>query len=155
MHSDTSSMVVIGEVHPKIKHLINIAQKALYIGISQCKPGNALSSIGKKIEHFILKQKLHIVKEFSGHGIGEEIHMLPNIHHYYKNTDDTILMKEGMVFTIEPIICFNPNYSLHLLNDKWSVFSPNNPSAQFEHTILITKQGHEILTKRNNETILI
>ena len=63
-----------------------------------------------------------------------------------------ISMKERMVFTIEPIICLNRNYSVHLLNDKWSVL---NPSAQFEHTILITKQGYEILTKRNNEAILI
>lgn len=155
MHSDTSAMVVIGKVHPKIKRLINIAQKALYVGISQCKPGNALSCIGKSIENYVLKQKVHIVKEFCGHGIGEEIHMLPIIHHYFKKNDDNIIMKEGMIFSIEPIICLNPNYRLILLNDKWTIFSPNNPSAQFEHTILITKKGYEILTKRNNELIRI
>lgn len=97
---------------------------------------------------------MFIIKEFCGHGIGKEIHMQPNIYHYKGPIPDNYILKEGMVFTIEPIICLNKYQNLYLLPDKWSIISPNNPSSQFEHTVMITKNGCEILTLRPDEKLL-
>jgi methionyl aminopeptidase len=91
--------------------------------------------------------------EFAGHGVGKQLHMTPCIMHTYGNPDQTV-MEEGMAFTIEPIVLMHPYEELYMWEDEWTVISPDNPSAQWEHTILITKYGHEILTLREGEKIV-
>ena len=93
--------------------------------------------------------------EFAGHGVGRQLHMLPQVMHSREENYTQDVMEEGMAFTIEPIIMMHPYNELQIWEDNWTIVCPNNPSAQWEHTILITKDSHEILTKRENEEILI
>jgi len=153
MFSDGSIMVSLGKISPLKKKLIEVTKKSLYLGISICKPNIKISEIGKIIENYVKKEGFFICKEFCGHGIGKSIHMLPVIKHY--NNNDDLILKKGMTFTIEPIIFVNSYKKLFILSDNWSVFCPGNLSAQFEHTIMITDNGCEILTKNNNKRILI
>lgn len=155
MHTDTSAMATVGEASPEKKRLISVAQKALYRGIKVCKPGNKISMIGEAIEKYVRENDMYVVKEFCGHGIGTGIHMNPIIRHFkpYPFEKD-ITMKKGMVFTIEPIVSlYSPK--LELLKDGWTVLSRKNPSALFEHTVLINDTSYEILTKRKTEIMLL
>ena len=145
MFSDGSIMVSIGKISPLKKKLIEVTKKSLYLGISICKPNIKISEIGKIIENYVKKEGFFICKEFCGHGIGSSIHMLPIVKHY--NNNDDLILKKGMTFTIEPIVLVKSYKKLFVLSDNWSVFCPDNLSAQFEHTIMITDNGCEILTK--------
>ena len=153
MFSDGSIMVSIGKISPIKKKLIEVTKKSLELGISICKPNIKISEIGKIIENYVKKEGFYICKEFSGHGIGKSIHMLPIVKHY--NNNDDLILKKGMTFTIEPIVLVKPYKQLFILDDKWSVYCPENLSAQFEHTIMITDNGFEILTKNKNKKNLI
>ena len=149
-----SIMVSIGKINPLKKKLIEVTKKSLYLGISICKPNIKISEIGKIIENYVKKEGFFICKEFCGHGIGSSIHMLPIVKHY--NNNDDLILKKGMTFTIEPIVLVKSYKKLFVLSDNWSVFCPDNLSAQFEHTIMITDNGCEILTKYNkNNRVLI
>lgn len=129
---------------------------AMLKGINQCKPNASVSLIGQAIEFYLKENQLFVCKEFCGHGIGKEIHMKPEILHYdYKSRAKGVVMKPGMAFTIEPIVLLNDYNNLFLLPDKWSILSKGNPSAQWEHTILITNKGYEIITLRDDELSLI
>ena len=152
-HGDTSKMFFIGEVSTEDRRLCRITQEALYIGLKKIKPGNTFGEIGTAIQKFIKKSgRFGIVKEFCGHGIGNVFHEEPQIVHY-KNTDKT-KMQVGMCFTVEPMINAGKSNSIVDKNDGWTVYTTDKKnSAQYEHTIVVTRTGCEILTLREEETL--
>ncbi|WGS66315.1 type I methionyl aminopeptidase [Enterobacteriaceae bacterium ET-AT1-13] len=149
---DTSKMFLVGKVKNSNKLLCNITQQSLYLSIYKIKPGIKLNTIGNNIEKFIkFKNNYSIVKKYCGHGIGKKFHELPNILHFKNNNN--IILKKGMIFTIEPIINLGKN-KVFILKDGWTVKTKDKSlSAQYEHTILVTSNGCEIMTIRKNENI--
>ena len=144
---DTSKTYIIGEASDDIKHFVERAEKALYRGIEVLKPGVKLSQLGKTIETYIQKFGYSVVREYGGHGIGLAFHEEPHVSHFYTRTNN-IPLKEGMTFTVEPMINKSKNWQIETCKvDGWTVRTKDRSlSAQFEHTVLITKDGCEILT---------
>jgi methionyl aminopeptidase len=152
-HGDTSKMFTIGEISLEDNRLCRITQEALYLAIKKVKPGVAFGEVGATIQKFIKKSgRYSIVKDYCGHGIGQEFHEEPQIVHY-KNNDKT-KMEIGMCFTIEPMINLGRANTFLDKTDNWTVYTTDGKkSAQWEHTIVVTKTGCEILTLREEETI--
>lgn len=149
-HGDTSKMFTIGKPNVAAKRLCDVAQAALYIGINMVKPGIKLGNIGHAIQTYSESQHCSVVREYCGHGIGEKFHEAPQVLHYGK-ADTGISLKEGMTFTIEPMIN-NGKRQVKLLPDKWTVVTKDHKlSAQWEHTLYVTSDGVEILTLRDEE----
>ena len=145
-HGDTSRMYYVGKVSLKAQKLVETTYEALMKGIEKVKPGNTLGDIGYAIQEFAEKKKYSIVREFCGHGLGEVFHDSPSILHYGKPGEGDIL-QAGMFFTIEPMINIGDS-RVKVLSDGWTaVTSDKSLSAQFEHSIGVTKTGYEIFTK--------
>ena len=151
-HGDTSKMFFVGKPSIQAKRLVELTYDALKIGIKTVKPGVTIGDIGHNIQHFAEKNHCSVVREYCGHGIGKEFHEEPQILHYGK-VGEGIKLKEGMTFTIEPMINFGKK-EVKLLPDNWTVVTKDHSlSAQWEHTILVTKTGYEVLTIRPEENI--
>ncbi|WP_371189000.1 type I methionyl aminopeptidase [Thalassotalea maritima] len=150
-HGDTSKMFLIGDVSPENRRLCRITQESLYAAIKKVKPGNKFSDIGAAIQKHIKKAgRFGIVKDFCGHGIGSVFHEEPQILHY-KNADNR-KMAAGMIFTIEPMINLGKGGTVLDKDDGWTAYTVDGKnSAQWEHTILVTNTGCEILTLRSEE----
>ncbi|SFV66753.1 Methionine aminopeptidase [hydrothermal vent metagenome] len=152
-HGDTSKMFFVGKPSIKAQRISRVAYECLLIGIKEVKSGQPFSNIGKAIEKYANKNNCSVVRDYCGHGIGANFHEEPQVLHYFpKNEDKAGIMEEGMTFTIEPMINlggFEVNLSQH---DNWTVTTKDKSlSAQWEHTILVTKNGCEVLTKRDEE----
>ena len=149
-HGDTSKMFLVGKTEAHNERLVSIAQECLYKGIKAVMPGAKLGDIGHAIQEYAEKNHCSVVEEYCGHGIGKVYHDEPQILHY--GTPNTGLeIKEGMCFTIEPMINLGAKFT-KTLSDGWTVETKDGRnSAQWEHTILVTKEGSEILTKRSDE----
>ncbi len=149
-HGDTSKMFVIGKPSILAERLIRITQECMYIGIELVKPGVYLGDIGAAIQEHAEKNRFSVVREYCGHGIGKVFHEPPNVLHYGKpGTREQI--EAGMIFTIEPMINAGKR-DVKLLPDGWTVVTKDHSlSAQWEHTILVTETGYDILTLRNEE----
>lgn len=151
-HGDTSKMFFVGKPSIQAKRLVDITYEALKIGIKTVKPGATLGDIGSNIQTFAEKNHCSIVREYCGHGIGKDFHEEPQILHYGKKGEG-LKLKPGMTFTIEPMINFGKK-DVKLLPDNWTVVTKDHSlSAQWEHTILVTNDGYEVLTKRPDEEI--
>lgn len=149
-HGDTNATFFIGDVKPEVKKLVEVAYECMMAGISVCKPGGRIGDIGAVIEEMAHGHGLSVVHEYCGHGIGRKFHEEPQVVHVGKRGTGAE-MRPGMTFTIEPMINLGKRHC-KLLNDGWTVVTKDKSlSAQFEHTILITEEGHEILTKFNPE----
>lgn len=149
-HGDTSKMFVIGKPSVLAERLIRITQECLYKGIQQVKPGARLGDIGAAIQQYAEAARFTVVREYCGHGIGKIFHEAPNVLHYGKAGIGEEL-KAGMIFTIEPMINAGKR-DVKLLPDGWTVVTKDHSlSAQWEHTILVTATGYEVLTKRTEE----
>ncbi|MCF6190727.1 MAG: type I methionyl aminopeptidase [Cocleimonas sp.] len=149
-HGDTSKMFLIGKPNVATLRLSDVAQTALYIGINMVKPGVKLGSIGHAIQTYSEAQHYSVVREYCGHGIGEQFHEEPQVLHYGK-ADTGITLKEGMCFTIEPMVNQGKRH-IKVLPDKWTVITKDHKlSAQWEHTLLVTADGVDILTLRDEE----
>ena len=142
-------MFKIGEVSIKAEKLINTTYNSMMKAISIVKDGIHLGDIGSVIQGHVEAEGFSVVQDFCGHGIGQTFHKEPNILHYgKKGTGEQI--KEGMIFTIEPMINIG-NYQTKILNDGWTAVTKDKSlSAQFEHTIGVTKDGCEIFTQKKN-----
>jgi methionyl aminopeptidase len=149
-HGDTSKMFVIGKPSILADRLIKVTQECLYMGIEQIKPGAHFGDIGAVIQQYAEKNRFSVVREYCGHGIGKIFHEPPNVVHYGQpGTGEAIL--PGMIFTIEPMINAGKRF-VKLLPDNWTVVTKDHSlSAQWEHTILATETGFEVLTKRSEE----
>jgi methionyl aminopeptidase len=144
-HGDTNRTFYIGNVKPEIKKLVQVTYKCMMEGIAVCKPGARMGDIGAIIQKIAHENNYSVVQEYCGHGIGREFHEEPQVLHYgTKGTGAE--MKPGMTFTIEPMINLGKRHC-KVLKDEWTVVTKDKKvSAQFEHTILITESGYEILT---------
>lgn len=145
-HGDTSKMFFVGEPNIKNKRVTQIAHECLIKAVEIVKPGVRLGDIGHIIQTHAEKNKHSVVREYCGHGIGRVFHEDPQVLHYGKAGTGMVL-EPGMTFTIEPMINAGKRH-VKLLKDNWTVVTKDHsPSAQWEHTILITDSGHEILTQ--------
>ena len=146
---DNARTIAIGSVDPKIKNLLEDTQNALLKGIDRVRPGNRVGDISNAIESFIQPKGYGIVRDFVGHGVGKTMHELPQIPNFGKKGTGPIL-KPGMALAIEPMINMgSPN--IRFLEDGWTaVTADNQPSAHFEHTVLVTDGDPKILTKVKN-----
>ena len=151
-HGDTSKMFVVGKPSIMTERLIRITQESLYKAIKIVKPGIRLGDIGYVIQQHAESHNYSIVREYCGHGIGATFHEDPQVVHYGKpNTGETL--EAGMCFTIEPMVNAGKRYS-KILPDQWTVVTKDRSlSAQWEHTLLVTENGVEILTLRDDEDI--
>lgn len=145
-HGDTSRMFYVGDVKLKGRRLTEVTFEAMMLAIESVKPGVRLGDIGHKIQSYVEKHGYSVVRDYTGHGIGQKFHDEPTILHYGKeNTGPTL--KEGMFFTIEPMVNFGKPETLLSKIDGWTVITRDRSlSAQFEHTIGVTKEGFEIFT---------
>lgn len=144
-HGDTSRMFHIGETSIQAKRLAELTFQAMWLGIKQVKPGATLGDIGHAIQTFTEKNGFSVVREFCGHGIGKKFHEEPQVLHYGKPKAG-VTLKEGMIFTIEPMINAGKR-DIKPLPDGWTIVTKDRSlSAQWEHTILVTKTGFEVLT---------
>jgi len=146
-HGDTSRMYLVGEASIAAKRLCHITYEAMWQGIMRVKPGIRLGDIGHAIQTFAEKQGFSIVREFCGHGIGQKFHEEPQVLHYGRpGTLDEL--KPGMTFTIEPMInAGKRDIKDGPEKDGWSIVTRDHSlSAQWEHTVLVTEQGYEVLT---------
>ncbi|MFC6439622.1 type I methionyl aminopeptidase [Bowmanella sp. JS7-9] len=151
-HGDTSKMFVVGKPSIMAERLIRVTQECLYLGIKMVKPGARLGDIGHAIQKHAESHHYSIVREYCGHGIGAGFHEEPQVVHYgTPGTGETL--QAGMCFTIEPMVNAGKRHS-KLLPDDWTVVTKDRSlSAQWEHTLLVTENGCEILTLRPEETI--
>lgn len=145
-YGDTSTMFTIGDVSKQADDIVEVAEHCMYLGIEQVKPGNYFGNIGFVIARYAKAKKYSVVHEFGGHGVGLEFHEEPHVFHIApKNSGE--IMREGMIFTIEPMINQGKSGSNVDENDGWTARTVDGKlSAQFEHTILVTNTGYEILT---------
>ena len=151
-HGDTSKMFLVGKCAPHNERLVRITQECLYKAIEVVKPGAYLGDIGYVIEKHAKENHYSVVEDYCGHGIGEIYHEDPQVLHYGKKGTGPQI-KEGMCFTIEPMINQGTKYC-KTLKDGWTVVTKDGRnSAQWEHTIAVLENGPVILTKRNEEFI--
>ena len=144
---DAAWTYAVGVINDKKKYLMEHTEKALYVGIKQVKPGNRIGDISHAIEEYATKYHLGIVKELVGHGIGTDMHEEPDVPNYGKSGTGPKL-KEGMVICIEPMLNLGKS-TVGILDDGWTIVTEDGkPSAHYEHTVLVTKDGYEILTPR-------
>ncbi|WP_421866859.1 type I methionyl aminopeptidase [Motiliproteus sp.] len=150
-HGDTSKMFFVGKIQPHMQRLVDIAQECLYLGIRMVKPGVRLGDIGHAIQQHAEKNHYSVVREYCGHGIGEVFHEEPQVLHYGR-PGTGLELKAGMTFTIEPMINAGKRHTKLSKRDGWTVETVDKrPSAQWEHTLVVTETGYEIFTLRSEE----
>jgi len=151
-HGDTSKMFHLGETSIKAKRVSEISYTCMVKGIQKVKAGAHLGDIGEVIQKYAESNGCSVVREYCGHGIGREFHEDPQVVHYGQ-AGTGVKLEAGMIFTIEPMINIGKR-QVKLLNDNWTVVTKDHSlSAQWEHTILVTETGYEVLTLRADETI--
>lgn len=149
-HGDTNKTFLVGNVSPEVKKLVDVTYMCMREGINQVRPGSHIGDIGAVIQEIAHGYGYSVVEEYCGHGIGREFHEEPQVVHVGKKGTGPEI-KPGMTFTIEPMINLG-NRHCKVLKDNWTVITKDKKwSAQFEHTILCTDDGHDILTLRSDE----
>ena len=149
-HGDTSKMYLVGKVADHAKRLVEVTQECMYAGIKEVRPGAHLGDVGAAIQEHAETNHYSVVRDYCGHGIGQVYHEEPQVLHYGQRHEG-LELKEGMCFTIEPMINLG-GYQTKLLKDGWTVVTKDGRlSAQWEHTIAVTSSGYEILTLRLEE----
>ena len=151
-HGDTSKMFMVGETSIQAKRVAKISHECMCKGIEIVKPGTHLGDIGFVIQHHAEKNNCSVVREYCGHGIGLAFHEDPQVLHYGKKGTG-ITLEQGMTFTIEPMINIGKR-DVKLMPDTWTVITKDRSlSAQWEHTLLVTETGHEVLTQLEGEEL--
>lgn len=146
---DTSVTFYVGEPSPQAIHVTEVARQALEIGIATVKPGARLGDVGYAIQSFVEANGCSVVRDFTGHGIGRQFHTEPTVLHYGR-PGTGVKIKRGMIFTIEPMVNLG-SFETKILDDDWTAVTQDGSlSAQFEHTLLVTRSGVEVLTARDH-----
>ncbi|MBK1692308.1 type I methionyl aminopeptidase [Ectothiorhodospira mobilis] len=149
-HGDTSRMFIVGKPSVKAQRVVDVAHEALWRGIHQVAPGVRLGDIGHAIQTYVEAQRCSVVREYCGHGIGREFHEDPQVLHFGK-PGEGLELRPGMTFTIEPMVNLGKRHT-KVLADGWTVVTKDHSlSAQWEHTLVVTEDGYEILTLRRDE----
>ena len=145
VHGDTNATFAVGEIDDESRALIKATEECIWLGIEAVKPGRPLSDIGRAIEDHAKLHKLGVVRAFVGHGIGEQFHSDIQVLHYY-DARNSVVMRPGMTFTIEPMITLG-TWQHKMWDDEWTaVTADGKRTAQFEHTVLVTDTGVDVLT---------
>ncbi len=145
-HGDSAITVAVGHISTEAQQLMKVTKEALHLGIQHARAGGRLGDIGHAIQTLVEQYGYGIVRQYTGHGIGRELHEAPHVLHYGK-ANSGLRLKTGMVFTIEPMITTG-SHEVNINKDGWTaVTTDKSLCAQFEHTLAITKQGTEILTR--------
>lgn len=146
-HGDSAWTYAVGKVSTAKQYLMEHTEKALFVGLDQVKAGNRIGDIGYAIEEYAIKHRLGVVKELVGHGVGNHLHEEPDVPNYGKKGTGPLL-KEGMVIAVEPMLNLG-TADIYMLDDDWTIITADEkPSAHYEHTVLVTKDGYTIMTKR-------
>ncbi|MBW4633972.1 MAG: type I methionyl aminopeptidase [Iphinoe sp. HA4291-MV1] len=147
-HGDSCITIAVGEVNPEAARLIRVAEEALFKGIVQVKAGNYLIDIAGAIEDHVKANGFTVVEDFTGHGVGRNLHEEPSVFNFRTREMPNVKLRAGMTLAIEPILNAGSKYT-RTLSDRWTAVTVDNSlSAQFEHTVLVTETGYEILTDR-------
>jgi methionyl aminopeptidase len=145
-HGDTSATFVIGDASPEARHVVDVARRCRDAGVAAVRDGARLGDVGAAIAELAKREGCSVVRDFGGHGIGREMHMAPHVHHVGARGAG-MRLRAGMTFTIEPMINLGAA-DVRILDDGWTVVTADGSlSAQFEHTVLVTKAGCEVLTR--------
>ncbi len=148
-HGDSCITIAVGDVTPNAAKLIRVAEEALYKGIAQVKAGNFLLDIAGAVQDHVVANGFTIVEDYTGHGVGRNLHEEPSVFNFRTHTMPNVKLRAGMVLAIEPILNAGSK-ATRVLPDRWTVKTVDNAlSAQFEHTVLVTETGYEILTDRS------
>ncbi|CUX95785.1 Methionine aminopeptidase [Candidatus Gullanella endobia] len=151
-YGDTSKMFIVGKPTILGERLCRVTKESLYLAIRMIRPGIRLRMLGKAIQKFVESENFSVVREYCGHGIGEDFHEEPRVLHYDAD-DGGIVLKPGMVFTIEPMVNAG-DYHIRIMKDGWTVKTKDRSlSAQYEHMVLVTEDGCEIMTLRTDDTL--
>lgn len=151
-YGDTSKTFFVGSPSPTTKKLVEVTKECLFRGIAEVKPGARIGDIGAAIQEYAEKEGFSVVRDFAGHGVHRVFHTAPEIPHYGKRNTGKRL-RSGMVFTIEPMIN-EGTWEVEVLKDGWTAVTKDRKlSAQFEHTVVVTEEGVEILTLREEEIL--
>jgi len=149
-HGDSCITICIGETSDKAIELSKVAQEALMLGIKKIKPGNKLLDLAGAIEDHVKANGFSIVEDYTGHGVGRNLHEEPSVFNFRTNDLPNVTLREGMTIAVEPIVNLGTKFC-KTLRDGWTVITKDgNLSAQWEHTVLVTKNGFEILTDRGD-----
>lgn len=144
-HGDSAWTYAVGNISKEKEYLMEHTEKSLYVGLNQIKPGRRIGDISHAIEEYALRHNLSVIKELVGHGVGSNLHEDPDIPNYGLAGTGP-LIKEGMVFAVEPMLNLG-GPDIYILDDDWTIETDDNlPSAHFEHTIVVTSDGYKILT---------
>lgn len=144
-HSDAAETVPVGDISKQKSYLIKHTEGAFRAGVSEIRAGVKLGNVSSKIQNYAEKHGLGVVRELVGHGVGKDLHEEPDVPNYGKHGTG-ITLKEGMVIAIEPMLTSGKRY-IRQLSDDWTIVTiDKKPSAHYEHTVLVTKDGYEILT---------
>jgi methionyl aminopeptidase len=150
-HGDACVTIPVGEIDNRKQRLLRYSLEAMYEGIKQVKAGQKISAIGNAIENSAVKNGYKIIAQFGGHTIGKELHEKPDIPNKYYKEDDEVLLKEGQIICIEPMVTPGKAQVNIWQEDKWTAYClDRQPVAHFEHMVLVTKEGYEILTTWDN-----
>ena len=151
-HGDTSQMFFIGDVSVQARRVSQISRECLLLGLAQVRPGASLRAIGQAIQRHAEANGCSVVREYCGHGIGRQFHEDPQVLHY-DDPKSSLILEPGMTFTIEPMVNAGRRH-VKVLRDGWTVVTKDHSlSAQWEHTVLVTRDGCEVLTQRRDETL--
>ena len=144
-HGDSSRMYSVGDINPRAKKLVDVTYESLRLGLEQVKPGNTFGDIGYAIQKYVEANRMSVVRDFCGHGIGRVFHDSPNVLHYGRRGEGAVL-KPGMFFTVEPMVNLGKPH-VKVLSDGWTAVTRDKSlSAQCEHTVGVTEDGVEIFT---------
>ncbi len=148
-HGDSAWTYPVGEISDEKKYLLEHTEKALYEGLSKIKDGVRLGDVSSAIEEYATAHKLGIVRELTGHGIGSDLHEQPDVPNYGKAGSGPVL-KEGMCIAVEPMLNLG-THKIYILDDDWTIITRDGmPSAHYEHSVVVTKDGYQILTGDDN-----
>ncbi|PSR18105.1 type I methionyl aminopeptidase [filamentous cyanobacterium CCP3] len=154
-HGDSCITIAVGEVSAQAKQLMTAAEAALYAGIAQVKPGNTLLDIAGAIEDCVTSYGFAVVEDFTGHGVGRNLHEAPSVFNFRTRQLPNMKLRPGMTLAIEPILNAGSKQT-RTLKDQWTVVTVDRSlSAQFEHTVLVSETGYEILTDRNQVPVAL
>jgi methionyl aminopeptidase len=146
VHGDTNATFCVGDVDPASRQLVDVTRECMMRGIAAVRPGGRISDIGRAIETHARRFDYGVVRAFVGHGIGEQFHTEPSVPHYFERSA-SMVMEPGMTFTIEPMITMGGGWRHEMWDDGWTaVTADRSRTAQFEHMVLVTEDGVEILT---------
>lgn len=147
-YTDMSATAPVGKISKQAKKLINVTKKSLELAIRQVKPGNSLNDIGRTIQQYVESQGFAVVRDLVGHGVGIAVHEDPQVPNYEinNNSKDNVILKEGMVIAIEPMVNIG-GWKIKIADDGFTIVTADGKlSAHFEHTVAVVEKGHEVLT---------